>query len=374
MKKALLLAFLAFWVPSQPPAAAEAPREVVKIGAIVPLTGGLARRGEDVARFLEILGPELTARSQKYRYEFLVEDGRCGAGNAAVSAATKFIIIDGVRFLLTGCSGETLQVGPLAEREKVLLFAVLSNHPDVRRLGEYVFRTFHDVEPALVRFAKYLKSLPNPRVAILTEENAFTFGIRTILKRELGSALVYADDFAADSADLNTLLTRVKAANATILFLNAMSEGTLAAMLQQGRALKLPQKFYCYEFPEASGFLTAAGENAEGLKFLGNPSLTNATADFRRLRARYYELHPEGPSLEFLLMTTYDALIPIAAGIEQVGPNASKVKDFLKTYSAPGASGTVEFDEHGDLKNLPWPLKEIVHGAKVTIVPNLTAD
>ena len=77
---------LALLGPSRLASAEPQPRQVVQIGVIVPLTGGLARRGEDVTRLIHILEPRLRERSHRYDFRFTIDDGRCGNGNSAVFA------------------------------------------------------------------------------------------------------------------------------------------------------------------------------------------------------------------------------------------------------------------------------------------------
>jgi ABC-type branched-subunit amino acid transport system substrate-binding protein len=181
MLKFLLLLFASFVVASSLCAAETLTRETVKIGAIVPLIGGLARRGQDISRLFQILEPKLNAASRRFRYQFIVEDGKCGLGSDATTAAIKLINFDKVKFLITGCSGDTLQAGPIAQRTRVLTIAVLSSHPDVRKIGDCVFRTYTDAEKNLKLFSQYILQKTSGKIALLTEEGVFTYGIRDML-------------------------------------------------------------------------------------------------------------------------------------------------------------------------------------------------
>lgn len=170
---------------------AEVQKPNIKIGVIAPLTGGLAERGDDIAKLLPFIKEELESLNLKNSYEFVLEDGKCGAGNAAITSAMKFINIDGIKYIITGCSGETLQIAPLVEKNKVVTIASLSVHPDVKHAGDYVFRTYLDVDPDIKSFSNYLTSNCDAGIAILTEENAFTFGLRDMLMKSCGSKVVY---------------------------------------------------------------------------------------------------------------------------------------------------------------------------------------
>ena len=343
----------------------------VKIGVIVPLTGGLALRGDDVSRLLPILESHLAASALSHKYKFVIEDGKCGAGSATTSAAMKLINYDKVKFLITGCSGETLQAGPIAEKNKVLVIGVLSLHQDIKKLGDYIFRTFVDLEKSFREFAAYMDSQCDGKIAILTEENAFTFGVRDFFLKHLGSKVVFADDFPADSADFSTLLAKANSKGATGIYLNVMSEGTLANLVNQTRRKNLRQRLFSYNMPEASSFRTATGRNSDNLYFIGTPDIKNASAEFAEVLSKYLKLQPEGPSYEFILRTTFDAVKSIVDGVEAVGVEPTKVKDFLYNYSALGALGKIEYDSNGDIKNLNYVLKRVREDGKNEFVAEL---
>src|SRR5260221_14295623 len=108
-------------------ACADEPIEV-PIGVIGPLTGETAVWGTDFARVTELLEEDFNKAQVKYHFHFIREDGKCGAGSAAIPAAKKLVSIDKIHFLITACSGETLQVGKFAESERVLTIAMASIH------------------------------------------------------------------------------------------------------------------------------------------------------------------------------------------------------------------------------------------------------
>lgn len=352
---ALLLFIFGSWAIAE-----QVKKEQIKIGVIAPLTGGLARRGADIANLIEMLEPRLNSVSKKYEYRFIIDDGKCGNGNSATTIAAKFISVDKIKFIVTGCSGETLQVAPLAQRSKVIVFAVLSTHQDVKNLGDYVFRTFVDIEVGVKAFADYMARKSGGKIAVLTEENAFTFGIKELLLNYLGKHVAFADDFPADSSDFNTLLTKVKAKNARGVYFNVMSEGTLATLVNQARAMKLTQQFYSYNMPEILSFREATGHNSDGLEFIGTPEIKHASDDFNEVLSEYLNKHSEGPSYEFVVRTTYDAIKSITDAIEAVGPDPSQVRDFLAVYKSKGALGTIEYDENGDIKEINYMLRKMM--------------
>lgn len=337
----------------------------VKIGVITPLTTAQAYNGETIKRTAELTREFILDKSTKYNYSFSFEDGKCGDGSAAATAAQRFINVDGIRFIVVACSGSTIQAAPIAEKYKTLLIAVLSSHKDIKHLGDYVFRTYLDVEKASRKLAGVIKSDGNKRVAVLTEDNTFTIGISDIIEEEIGGIKTLSDNFPFDSTDFRSILMRVKASKPDALYLSMASPTSAANMMNQIHQLKIPAKIYMFHMPDLNDFIPLVNNNADGLKYLGTPKLSEGSPEYQRITSEYIKRYDEGPSFDLVMRTTFDAIMAIYDGIEASGPDAEKVKDFLYTYKTQGALGPVAFDKNGDVKDLDYALKEIKGEKKV---------
>ena len=341
-------------------------KQVVKIGVIVPLTGNLAARGDDVAKLIPLVEKQVNEKSEKYRYKFLLDDGKGGAGNAPTTAVKKFLYVDKAEFMITGCSGESLQAGPIAQRNKKVTFAVFSTHQDVKNIGDYAFRTYVDIEHGIEHFARYMIEQTGGRRAELTEENTFTFGIQKLLHKYLGSHLIFTDNYSTETNDFNSLLTKITAQKPNGIFFNAMSEERLSTLVNQARALGINQKLYAFSMPDLGDFMGLTGKNSEGLAYIGSPIITDSTDDFKVVLKQFKNTYPKKEPYMLLLQTFYDAAHSIVDGVEAVGPDSTKVRDFLNTYSTNGALGKVEYDELGEIKNINFVLKIIKNGKRVS--------
>ena len=350
---------------------AQVNKEVVRIGAIIPLTGGQAYGGDDIAKLLSIMEDRLNRRSQKYLYQFVIEDGACGVGSAAASIANKFISVDNIKFMITGCSGETLIAGPIAQRAGALLFSVFSSHKDVRTLGDYVFRTFVDIERSIKRFSAYIKEHEAGGIALLTEESAFTKNIQNLLLQNLGSQVVFSDEFALDSADFSTLLEKARSTKAKAIFLNAASQGTLVNIINQAAGRKINVRFYSYLYPELTGFIEATGDKSIGVTFLGAPELNQASTELTTTAAEFKKRYGRAQNWDLVFGSTFDAVQALTDGIEAVGAEPVLVKEYLKTYSKEGALGKIEFDENGDVRHINFALKRIDRNGKIVVIDSL---
>lgn len=344
------------------PVASGEDKLAVSIGVLVPLTGVASNLGADITRTLEAAQGQFNSTSTHYQYRFVFEDGKCGIGDAAATAASKFINLQGIKFLITGCSGETFAAAPLAERKHVLLVAVATSHPDAKKLGDYIFRTYLDMEDGVARIAQKIKNDGKKRVAILSEENSFTVGIRDLLRKDLGENMALSLDYPAQEQDFRALLTKIRGEKIDAVYLNCAGPGTCAPLYNQYRAIGLQPQPYSYFYPEHPDVLKICGKNADGIPFFTAPDVENSEPTYQAVMKKYAATYPEGPGTKFISQAAYDAARVIVEGVETNGPNAEAVKDFLYHYDAPGALGRVQFDENGDIKNLHYVLKVVEQG------------
>lgn len=350
----VLFLFLAV-VPSSAFGAGEKP--VVEVGVIAPLTLGNAERGQDIVHSLTLAAEELSRQSGGVEYRFTVEDGKCGVGNSAVTAAEKLININKVKFLIIGCSGEALQAGPIAQRAGVLTVAVFSSHPDVKKLGDFIFRTCPDQERAVSIFGAELACRKTERMALLSEENVFTQGMKALVQKALKEKIIFNEDFPVETTDFRTLLTKAKNAKADALYFNAASPATLGALVRQAHDLGLALPMYAFMHPDDRSYFQASGPSGAGVRYLGLPS--GAERDQAKNFLRTFESRFGAPHVEFLALATLDALTALDAAVRSAGPNSAAARDFLTHYHARGATGDIAFDENGDLIGLDFILKQV---------------
>jgi branched-chain amino acid transport system substrate-binding protein len=361
-RKSLIFLVSSFFFQFLSEAVAGPSPDIIHIGVIAPLTGSNADRGTEITRVVNLYAKIANDRQGKYKYEFTIDDGKCGLGSSATTIAQKFIFVDHYRFLIAGCSGETMQAGMIANRAGVLTIGVLASDPAVRDLGDYVFRTYADIDRGVEIMTREMHSHALGRIAVLNEELAFTLKIKALLEKYLGQAIVSSQDFPSESSDFRTLAAKIKQFKPDAVYLNCSSPKTCVPLVNQVRTLGISQPLYTYYMPEEKTFLDATGANSEGIKFIGTPVVSETSDDFKHFMEAYRAAYPDGPVVEFLLRTTHDAAKALIDAIEQVGPEASAARDFLYRYKSDGALGMISFDDKGDIVGVDFVLKKIAGG------------
>lgn len=342
-----------------------ADRELVRIGVVAPLTGTMANWAADVVRFNTRIAEYFSARSSRFRYQFVLEDGQCGVGNAAITAGHKLITTERIKFLLVACSGELLQIAPLAERAGVVLIGFAASHPDARNAGDFIFRTYVDMERAMQPLIQSISGDGRERVAILSEEASFTQGIKKIITAGLGDRVKVNDDFQVAETDFRALLLRTLGQRPDAFYLNTGSPKTYILLYRQLRELNATVPVYAYQNPGERESIEVLGSSQEGVRFIGTPSLAGGNKSYNDLLAQYRSEFKEDPSVDFLLRTFLSAMEALMLALEAVGAEAAHVKDNLYTLDFEGATGRVRFDAAGDIRDLHLVMKSIKEGRVV---------
>lgn len=328
-------------------------RQVVKIGLIYPLSGAMSSFGEDMAKALPLLQKKFNTEQSKYTFSLLIEDGKFGQSNAAITAAHKLVDVEGVKFLVVGSSGEVLQIAPFVETAHVITVAGFASHPDVKKAGDYIFRTYIDADRGIGIVVDDLLSKKISRLAVFTEESSFTSAIKDSLERRLGQdKLVFAESYSVGDADLKTMIAKARSKNPQAYYLNTTAPASFVALYKQLRENGVQEPIYTYYLPSLKEVQESLGAMLDGTSYLDYPEIAGSSADFNAFLSEYEKVNAAPVKAPFNFRTNYNAIKVLFDAIVAQGADVGKVKDYLYAYDQPSATGRLRFDSNGDVRDL----------------------
>ena len=334
-------------------------REVIKLGFIGPLTGDLSNLGQNAQKSVELAVKEINAGGgiNGKQIKLLYEDSRCNAKDA-INAANKLINFDQVPIIIGGlCSSETLAVAPLAEDSKTVLLSYCSSSPDVTNAGDFIFRdypsdSFQGVYLADLAYNK----LGIKKAAILYCLSDYCIGIRDTFKKrfeELGGTIAIEEGVEQTSRDLKTPLTKIENANVEGVLFFAYTESSVAG-LKQAKELGLSVPILGADAWDDSTIWTTVGNAGEGVLF---STVAPGSKEFQeKLKTTY------GIEATTCASQAYDAIGIITEIVNEVGIDREAIKNSLYEIQYQGASGTITFDDNGDLETANYVLKKVKNG------------
>ncbi|MCI0558166.1 MAG: ABC transporter substrate-binding protein, partial [Nitrososphaera sp.] len=206
--------------------------EEIRIGVLVPLTGGAASYGQNSRKGAELAVKEFTPRNPNIKVDLSIEDSR---GEAAVGtrAASKLIELDHVAAIV-GCvtSGVTLAVAPIMNERKVPLISPGGSSPNITAAGDYVFRTWPSDVFEADAMAHYIADKGIKKLAILRINNEYGLAMEHAIEEKVRSlrnpvAIVSMESFEQGARDMRTQLLKIKKSAADSIYFVGFPEAAI---------------------------------------------------------------------------------------------------------------------------------------------------
>ncbi len=328
----------------------EKKEDVIKIGAILPLTGPIGFFGKYERNALSIALDEINQNGgiNGQKIKVVYEDSQNNP-RLAVSAMNKLINTEKIPVALTQMSGVSMALAPIADQRKVVLVS-LAMHPDLAKKSKYVFRIYESVAQESQAMANFLIKNSFKRIGIIYIEDVWGQEAESSFVKQLhalNNDIVFSEGFSKQTKDFKELIAKLKTKSLDALFIAAYGPG-VGILAKQIRESGLTVPLFGNVGMSWDYVLKIAGPALEGAivvmpKFYA-PEYSSL--DFvKKYRKRF------GTDPNFESAFTYDAFKIIATTMKKYGITSEQIQNGLmrlKTYN--GISGTFIFDQYGDTK------------------------
>lgn len=315
------------------------PTEPGKIGFIGPLTGDAAVYGISIQKAVE-----LAKKEEKSNLQVIYEDSKCEP-KAAVSAIKKLISVDHVAAIIGEiCSGATLAIAPIAEKNKVVLISAGSTSPKITDAGGYIFRVIPSDALQGKFGADLVKEKGYKNLAIIYSNEDYGVGFSKVVKdsfENTGGSVVAFEPVEKEATDVRGQLTKVNAAKPDAIFLISNSPTTAVSLLKQIQELGIKAALFGSEAFKSTDIIKEAGSASEGLTVI---SVTAGTPEFLKMYIDAVGRDP-GP----FAAQGYDAFTALNDVIKKGATTGTEIKNALHKLSFKGVTRNIKFDSNGDV-------------------------
>jgi branched-chain amino acid transport system substrate-binding protein len=194
---------------------ASAAANTIKIGAIFSQTGPASFLGAPEAKTTQMLADQLNAKGGVLgqKIELIIKDS-AGSPERAVSFAKQLIEEEQVLAIIgPSTSGETMQIKPLCEENKMILVSCAAAETIVNPLAKYVFKTPQKDSQAVTWIYKTMKEKGITKIAVVTGNDGFGAAgkkqLEDIAKTD-GIEILISEVYDKGATDLTDILTKVK--------------------------------------------------------------------------------------------------------------------------------------------------------------------
>ena len=338
--------------PGQPAHAAADP---YVIGAVFDITGPGAPLGTPERDTVQMLEQQINARGgvKGHPIKVIILDN---ASDEAKSVTAVKKLIDEYHVLaIIGPSqtGTTLAAADTVQAAKVPMISCAAGIKIVDPVKPWIFKTAQSDAHAVAKVLEYCQAHKLQKLAILTVANAYGDSGKQQLKAQAAAAkieIVAEESFGATDTDMTAQILRLRAKAPQAVVCWGTNPGP-AIVAKNMKALNFTAPLIMSHGVANRKFLELAGAGAEGVvlpagKLLIAPTLPmrdpqrkkllSFSADFAKTYNR------EADSFGGY---AYDALNLVLGAIASVGPDRTKIRDFLEGAQFVGISGVFKFSK-----------------------------
>lgn len=341
--------------------------ELVKIGAILPLTGDGASLGQDCKNGIELAAMEFNARG-KLRVKVLYEDSQ-GNPEKAVNAYRK--LVDGGIKVIIGdlFSAPTLAIAPLTERDRVFVFSPGASSPKLSGASRYVFRNYPSDNYEGELIARYAIEQGFKNISIIYPINDYGVGLREVFVKtyqELGGGILVDEGYTENTTDFRSILVKVQTAptKSDALYLPGYY-AAIGRIAVQTKELGFQIQMLSNVGVEDPKIFEIAGNSINGLIYtapavdLSSPdsNIVNFVKSYRKI----FNKEPGFPAAH-----GYDTGQILFSLLSEKENDAEFLRNKILSGRFVGVTGHIVFKSNGDVEK-EFSLKKVVDGQFINI-------
>ncbi len=354
------LAFLALSAALAAPISAET--GVVKIGAILSVTGPNANLGTPEARTLQMLTDQANAAGGMAgrKVQLIVKDSQ-GSAEKAVSFAKQLIEEEEVLAIIgPSTTGESMKLKGLCDDAEMILLSCAAGETIVNPVAKWVFKVAPMDSFAAQMIFRTMKQMGITRVGLVSSNSGFGQGGKAQVQKlapAAGITVAIAEDYDKDATDLTGVLAKVRGQNVQAV-INWSTEPAQSIVLKNMKQIGFNVPIFQSHGFGNIAYVTAAGKAAEGTLFpcgrilaadvlpAGHPQ-KKVLATYK---ADYMKLFNEEPST--FGGHAWDSFHLLAQAVAAVGTDRARVRDYLEGVKGfVGTAGVFNFspEDHNGL-------------------------
>lgn len=338
------------------------------IGAIVPLSGPAATYGQSFAN----VGPLAIEKLKKDGIELsiVIEDGAADVPTS-IAAYNKLIRVNNVSAIVHAVSPVVLTLGPMGEKDKIVLVNAMAGAPQIANIGPYTFSTMPSYQIEGTDAAKYAYATGARKVFGLYQDTAAGKAAWDVFKPEfekLGGKVVGEEGYKAGTTEYRALLSRADSASPDWIYLSSYAAETGRILAQAHRMDLMPKvKFLGIVGAAQEETISIGGAGAEGFIHASWPfDPEEGSAMMKEFGTAYKAKYGTLPSV--YAATSYDSIMVLAKSIKAGAKTGPEIQEYLskKLGEVEGVTGKWRFNEKGQVV-LVTTFVQIKNGKRVVV-------
>lgn len=353
--------------------------DVIRIGAIAPVTGDRAEGGQSVWRSFQLAAEDINAKGgvMGKQIEIVLEDSK-GDAKEAVELTKKLADDKSICAVLGPMtSAEAIACSPVFDENELVELAPVASNNQYATMSPYSFTLAGRQSAEMPYFVeKCLAGYCNAKsIGVIWVNDDWGVSSIESMKEaceKLGVEVTAAESFNAGEKDFTAVLTKIRQTNPEILVLATQAaEGSL--ILNQVKAMGWDIRTVGVGAMYSDQVILLAGDMAEGLVAPSCFFLSEDDKPAWDFAVRFYDQAGFYPTVHGPL--SYDSVVVLCAAIEQAqSTDRNAIRDALmEIKDVQGLAGSYQFTEDGDIIRAYRVLK-VVDGKWTAVTDYETAS
>lgn len=250
-------------------------------------------------------------------------------------------------------SSQSLAIAKIVQEAEIPMITPSSTHPDVTRIGNYIFRMgFTDTFQGRA-LAKFAHDDLQASTAVVLRNISETYSMNlaktfTSSFTEYGGEILWQGDYKTKTSDFTDMLKKVQSVGPQVVFVPGY-EQDCAMLLRQAGSLGLTLCFLGGDGWDHS-ILEIAGDVANGSFYLAQWHHDSPSSISQKMVGIFREEYPGLLYPPMIFPLTYNAVTLMADAIKRAGVDDTRKiqKELSETKDYKTATGLLTFDTNGD--------------------------
>lgn len=306
---------------------------LIKIGAILPLSGPASVWGDTAKNGMDIAKEELERKG--YDLEIIYEDSK-GEAVGGINSYNKLVNLDNVDYVVTFFSRVSIPISKRAVGDDVGVVMSMVAAEDATNIEGKVFRYFSTPKQYARAFENILESKNYKKIAIAYVNDDYGLSVNTEIENmanEIGLDVVLSEGYDSFATDYKTFLNKAKFLDVDAVMFVSTVPLEIISVLQDKNNLKIDMDIFDVSL------------NLPAVIDMGDYS-----QDFENVYSlSYYIAHEGNFSTNYNLKYNSKPLFTSALGYDIINMIANDVLDLKNEYKYSGELGDVLIEKTGEI-------------------------
>lgn len=345
--------------------------EVVKIGALNPLTGPAAIYGEEARQGSDLAAKQINQRDGKcvdgQAAELIHEDDKASP-EAGVTAVQKLLTREQVNGIVGGASSAAVLAEAEVTRDQIVHVNTTAQADEITEDGgSMLFQMNITTTQYIDYFNTYISEQVKPEsIVYMGEDSVYNAGVVELLTTGMGEAgidLVEVASYQSDTNDFTPMLNRLKSQDADALVIADGAPARMATLMQQLRQVGGFDTVLVAPGVVSQGVIDAAGGAMDGV-ITGDVYSSNVDTPANKAFVAAMEEEYPGVEVTKVMELNYEGVYALCDAMTAAGTSTDQeaIADAMREISIETPRGMVTFGELGRAQAPGFFIQEVRDG------------